>query len=90
MAIARRKHRRNRLINERFPTVAKQALVPMGVVYLRTDDRDYFEQMTEVFGASPAFRPVETPAELAALLTDFEKEFRARGVGTLAAAYRVH
>ena len=59
-----------------------------GMVYLRTDDRDYFEQMTHVFKSSPLFRQTDTPVELAALLTDFEKDFQARGIGTLRAAYQ--
>ena len=85
----KRKHRRHRLINERFPVLAQQALTPGGTVYLRTDDANYFEQMTAVFAAAPAFHPVETPAELSALLTDFETGFQARGIKTLAAAYGV-
>ncbi|MGO8676400.1 MAG: tRNA (guanine(46)-N(7))-methyltransferase TrmB [Limisphaerales bacterium] len=85
----KRKHHRHRLINERFPTVAVQALEPGGTVYLRTDDQPYFEQMTAVFAASPAFRPAETPAELAGLPTDFERDFTARGIPTLRAAYRL-
>lgn len=85
----KRKHRRNRLINERFPALARQALAPGGTVYLRTDDQDYAEQMRAVFAADPAFRPVETPPELSALLTDFEKDFQSRGIKTLRAAYRV-
>jgi tRNA (guanine-N7-)-methyltransferase len=83
----KRKHRRHRLINERFPALAHQALVAGGTVYLRTDDRDYFEQMTSVFSVSDSFRSVETPVELSGLLTDFEKEFHARGIETLRAAY---
>jgi tRNA (guanine-N7-)-methyltransferase len=85
----KRKHRRHRLINERFPALARQALTPGGAVYLRTDDAHYFEQMTGVFAAEPAFRLMETPGELSALLTDFEKDFQARGITTLRAAYRV-
>ena len=85
----KRKQRRHRLINERFPALAGQALAAGGQVYLRTDDQDYFEQMVGVFAASPLFRPVETPADLRALLTDFEKDFQARGIKTLQAAYRV-
>jgi tRNA (guanine-N7-)-methyltransferase len=85
----KRKHHRHRLINERFPTLAAQALEAGGTVYLRTDDQPYFEQMTAVFAASPAFRPVETPAELAGLPTDFERDFTARGIPTLRAAYRL-
>ena len=83
----KRKHRRHRLINERFPVLARQALAPGGKVYLRTDDQDYFEQMVGIFAASPAFRLSETPVELSALITDFEKEFLSRGIKTLRAAY---
>ena len=84
----KRKHRRHRLINDRFPGLARQALAPGGMVFLRTDDEDYFQQMTLVFAADPAFGLAETPGELAALLTDFEKDFQARGIRTLRAAYR--
>ena len=85
----KKKHQRHRFINERFPVVARQALAPSGVVFLRTDDRDYFAQMQGVFAAATEFHQIETPPELAALPTDFEKDFRARGVETLRAAYAV-
>jgi len=85
----KKRHHKNRLVNAAFPSLARQALVPGGVVYLRTDDRDYFGQMTEVFGADAAFQPVETPSELAELVTDFEREFLRRGIQTLRSAYRV-
>ena len=85
----KRKHRRNRLINEGFPALARQILVPGGVVYLRTDDRDYFEQMTSVFAAATYFKGIETPGELSDLLTDFEKEFRVRGIDTCRAAFQL-
>lgn len=84
----KKKHRRHRLINECFPNLARAALVPGGVVFLRTDDADYFAQMTEVFGASKEFQKVETPGGLAEVLTDFERDFNARGIPTLRAAYR--
>ena len=84
----KRKHRRHRLISERFPMLGRQALAPGGTVYLRTDDEDYFNQMVTVFEPCHDFRPVETPEELAGLLTDFEKDFQARGVKTLRTAYR--
>jgi len=85
----KRKHRRNRLIHEQFPAAAREALAPGGVVYLRTDDRDYFEQMIGVFGMASDYRSVETPPVLATLLTDFEKEFQARGIETLRGAYQL-
>ena len=80
----KKKHRRHRLINEGFPALACAALAPVGVVYLRTDDTDYFAQMSEVFGASKEFQKVETPRELAEVLTDFEREFNARGISRFA------
>ena len=85
----KRKHRRHRLINEEFPALARRLLAPGGVVYLRTDDADYFTQMQRVFAAAAAeFEPVETPAELRAVVTDFERTFTARGIETRRAAYR--
>jgi tRNA (guanine-N7-)-methyltransferase len=85
----KKRHRKNRLINESFPGLACAALAPDGVIYLRTDDRDYFAQMTDVFGADKEFQKVETPGELAEALTDFEREFNARGIPTLRAAYQL-
>jgi tRNA (guanine-N7-)-methyltransferase len=84
----KKKHRKHRLINEAFPQLARAALAPGGVVYLRTDDADYFAQMTGVFGASVTFQKIETPAELSGLPTDFEREFGARGIRTLRTAYQ--
>jgi tRNA (guanine-N7-)-methyltransferase len=83
----KRRHWRHRLVNERFPVLARRSLAPGGLVYLRTDDPAYFEQMREVFRADTAFQAVETPAELQAERTDFEAEFLARGVETLRAAF---
>jgi tRNA (guanine-N7-)-methyltransferase len=83
----KRKHRKNRMVNARFTELARQSLAPDGVVYLRTDDADYFSQMRTVFAANPAFRAAETPGELSAVVTDFERNFHARGVATLSAAY---
>jgi tRNA (guanine-N7-)-methyltransferase len=84
----KKKHRRHRLINAAFPGLADRTLRTGGVVYLRTDDGDYFEQMTEVFGTSREFALVATPASLAEVLTDFEREFNARGIPTRSAAYQ--
>ncbi len=83
----KRKHRKNRLINAPFTEIARQALAPKGIVYLRTDDEDYFNQMVTVFAANPVFGLVETPAELSDVVTDFERNFHARGIATLRTAY---
>ncbi len=83
----KQKHRKFRLINERFSTLAHQVLVPGGRVYLRTDDADYFQQMQSVFAADQRFHPVETSADLTAVRTDFERDFNAQGIVTRRAAY---
>ncbi len=36
------------------------------------------------------FQKVETPAELAEVLTDFERDFNAQGIPTLRAAYQLN
>ena len=84
----KKKHRRHRLVNKGFPSLAWQALAPGGTIFLRTDDTDYFSQMTEVFGVDQRFQFRETPAELVAVVTDFERDFNAEGIPTLHAAYR--
>jgi tRNA (guanine-N7-)-methyltransferase len=85
----KKKHRRHRLINPQFPALARRVLLEKGIVYLRTDDTDYFEQMNEVFAAAAEYEKVETPALLAEVTTDFEREFNAQGIPTLRAAYRL-
>ncbi len=84
----KKKHHWHRLINEQFPALAHAVLAPGGHVFLRTDDKDYFGQMNEVFGAAKQFEKVETPPALAEITTDFERDFNAQGIPTLRAAYR--
>jgi len=86
----KKKHRRHRLINEYFPALVRAALAPGGKIYLRTDDADYFSQMTGIFGANEDFKKIETPVGLAELLTDFERGFNARDIQTLRAAYQLN
>jgi tRNA (guanine-N7-)-methyltransferase len=85
----KKKHRRHRLIGERFPALAQNALVSGGTVFLRTDDADYFQQMNEVFAAAEFFEKVETSAGLLEIKTDFERFFNAQGIPTLHAAFRL-
>jgi len=85
----KRKHLKNRFINERFPEIAQRVLQSGGIVYLRTDHADYFEQMKSVFAVATSFRPIETPEQLSSILTDFEAEFLKQGLKTNRAAYRL-
>lgn len=85
----KKKHHRHRLINETFPALAAGVLRPGGRIFLRTDDTDYFQQMTEVFSAAKNFTALETPVALAEITTDFERDFNAQGIPTLRAAYQL-
>jgi tRNA (guanine-N7-)-methyltransferase len=85
----KKRHHKNRLISPGFPAMAAAALAPGGIVFLRTDDEPYFLQMTEVFDAAKQFNKIETPADLSSVLTDFEKDFRAKGIQTRRAAYQL-
>jgi hypothetical protein len=58
------------------------------LVFLRTDDADYYAQMLSVFAAGPLFRPCDTPQDLVLLKTDFERDFLSKGIQTLRAAYQ--
>jgi tRNA (guanine-N7-)-methyltransferase len=84
----KRKHHKNRLVNEQFAKAVSQALTRGGVAYLRTDNAEYFEQMLTVFGGNADFEKIETPDTLAAVITDFERGFNAQGIGTRRAAFR--
>ncbi len=84
----KRRHWKRRLVEARFTRLAHAALGPGGQVYLRTDNADYFAQMTEVFAAHPGFQRSETPDELRAVTTDFERDFQAKGIPTLHVGYR--
>jgi hypothetical protein len=44
--------------------------------------------MVRVFEANRNFDAMATPESLASVLTDFEREFRAKGIETNRAAYR--
>ncbi len=85
----KRRHHKHRLINDRFPHLARQALAPGGALYLRTDDAAYFSQMQSAFAPCPFFSAIPTPQSLAAVLTDFEREFLKRGVPTLRLAFQL-
>jgi len=84
----KRRHRKHRLINEHFTRMAARVLVPGGILFLRTDDADYFSQMKLVFESNARFCAVETRADLSAIWTDFERDFQTRGVAVLRAAYQ--
>ncbi len=83
------KHARHRLIDKEFPNHAARLLKPNGVIYLRTDDTSYFEQMQETFIAHGRFELEPTPLDLAARVTEFEAEFNSHGKPTNSTSWRL-
>lgn len=85
----KRRHQAKRLVNTGFPELAQSVLIPGGIVWLRTDSTDYFQQMQEVFAAArDRFAPIETPSDMSAITTDFERGFNAQGIPTCRAGYQ--
>ena len=85
----KRKHQRHRLVNPRFAEAVAQALVPGGE-HLPPHRRSAL--LRHHAGSLPGpwpVRSIATPPALAAVVTDFEREFLARGIPTWHAAYRV-
>lgn len=85
----KRRHWKRRLINTHFTELVVRAIRPGGHFHVRTDDASYFEQMMEVGTAQPSFRPVETPAALLAVVTDFEADFHQQGIPTRHASWEI-
>jgi len=83
----KRRHWKRRLIQRRFAELAATALRIGGQVFLRTDHEGYFEAMQEAFAGMPEFAAIPTPESLRAVVTDFERDFNARGIPTRHAAY---
>ena len=76
------RHHKKRLVDEVFVQRCADLLEPEGVVYLRTDHENYFEQMKEVFQADARFYPIATPDSLKKITTDFEEHFNDQGIHT--------
>ena len=49
---------------------------------------DATAQMRTVFDPDARFVPVQTPVELTAVVTDFERQFNAEGIPTRRASYQ--
>ena len=84
----KKRHHKNRLISDKFPPLAEHLLRESGIVYLRTDNTEYFEQMLEVFNAAEGYETAETPESIKRVVTDFEQEFNEQGIPTCYAAFR--
>ena len=85
----KRKHWKNRLVAPEFLPLLKKSLIKKGKVYLRTDNREYFEQMLETFAGDSSFHAIDAPESLTEIITDFERGFNAEGIPTLYCQYEL-
>lgn len=85
----KRRHHKHRLIQPAFAEHLARALAPGGSVFLRTDNPDYFHQFLATFQSHPQFSPRNTPADLAAFPTDFERDFHQKGIVTHRTAWKI-
>ena len=75
----KKKHHKNRLVNDHFANACHRLLATAGCVYLRTDHGDYFEQM-ERCSPQKGFRANSDTCQTLAFKTDFEAHFNQRGI----------
>jgi tRNA (guanine-N7-)-methyltransferase len=74
----KRRHHRRRIVTPDFLSSIHTALKKNGIIYIATDQREYFEKMKEMARANSSFAIIDpTVAHLP--LTKFEKTFRAQG-----------
>ena len=84
----KRRHNHNRLLSPRFLDTLWMRLARGGIIQIATDHKDYFEQITQVFGTAPRFRSapamVRTPDEQ----TEFEQGFLSQGLPIYGCAFQ--
>lgn len=78
------KHKKRLLFTEDFAALVLRVLKPNGVLHFVTDVHDYFDMVTELLAAIPAFQLLPTPEENSPehdmdYLTNFERKFRQEG-----------
>jgi len=76
------RHAKNRLLDENFCAAALKCLRPGGFIWLKTDQRPYFDQAEAALlsaGFQPWQVPVGIPAE--AYSSSFEERFTAKKIG---------
>lgn len=84
----KRKHHHRRLIQSTFVESAWYALELGGTIYIRTDNKEYFEHIVECFKNHPGYEETYIPAELLSIPTDFELEFITKGIRIYKIAFR--
>ena len=85
----KKRHNKRRTFQSGFLNLIFTKLAPGGKLYLRTDHRDYFEQMLEVMSAYDCFLVIPTPEHISVHKTGFENRFVAQGLPIYYSAYEL-
>lgn len=85
----KKKQHKRRLVNDEFIASVAKALRPGGIFYVRTDHHEYYEIIVDVVGRSGKFSLCGDENPFALIPTDFEKEYRDKGVEINFAQYRL-
>jgi tRNA (guanine-N7-)-methyltransferase len=73
------KHRRRRIVNDRFLAEVERVLVPGGRFHLWTDVQEYFESSLELIARSTSLsRPMDVPEDTALHDLDYRTHFERR------------
>lgn len=88
----KKRHKKRRVFTEGFAADAARALAPGGRFHIASDVAEYFEVMTGIVRAMPAFRELaaettEGPLEETGFRTNFERKARLKGTPVGRAVY---
>jgi tRNA (guanine-N7-)-methyltransferase len=75
----KRRHHRRRLVCPSFLNDLDRAMAPGGNIHVATDDRDYFESISELFEPDSRFDAIPVFVPDADEQTDFERLFSGQG-----------
>lgn len=84
----KKKHARNRLFRPPFTRWASRVLEPGGQIYVKTDNKVYFEQLLDVFAGDPEFQFISFPEDMKSFKTEFELFFNDKGIETNYAVFQ--
>jgi tRNA (guanine-N7-)-methyltransferase len=76
----KRAHQTRRLIQDSFVEAVRRALVPAGLLHLKTDDLPYFQWMQKVLERAVGWREIPWTEAPAYPVTNFEARFLAQGL----------
>jgi tRNA (guanine-N7-)-methyltransferase len=89
----KKRHRKRRVVNDRFLDRAAQVVKPGGELRVMTDVEEYFRETVDLLASRPAFEPIDESrvesGDAWQLQTNFANKFRLEGRPFFGERYRV-